>query len=119
MNRIKERDRKGESSGSLSNQENLESELGPELYRELRADFLSQLTSQSAHLRTAARTGDVVGARSVAHQLKGTAPIFGASQLERLAVEFLHPGHSLDANLASMINEVDAQISRLQAAGDA
>jgi HPt (histidine-containing phosphotransfer) domain-containing protein len=98
----------------------LEADLGPELYGELLSDFLGQLMSQGAHLRQAdeAEPRDLVGARSIAHQLKGTAPAFGAGRLEDLATGFLESTDSHEADLGALIDEVDAEISRLQAPRD-
>lgn len=103
-------DRVGDRVGTL------ESDLGPEVYRELLTAFLSQLTAQRADLNDAAAVGDVPAARYVAHQIKGTALSFGAVHLYELADRVLRLGGDEGELLQSLVGEIDKEVDHLQAA---
>lgn len=89
-------------------------EVGPELYRELVTDFRDQLAVQMAELRAAALLGDVASARRVAHQLKGTAPSFGALDIDRLADRLLALAAGDAATLESVVAEIDREVARFR-----
>jgi HPt (histidine-containing phosphotransfer) domain-containing protein len=92
----------------------VEEDLGRELYRELHGDFLAQLPSQVSALKDAGKAGDVSAARFVAHQLTGTAPSFGASALNDLAVCVL--GLQVDQSrlLSALVDEIDREVAHLR-----
>jgi HPt (histidine-containing phosphotransfer) domain-containing protein len=92
----------------------VEEDVGPELYRELHSDFLAQLPSHVSALKDAGKAGDVAAARFVAHQLSGTAPCFGASALNDLAVCVL--GLQVDQGrlLSALVDEIEREVVHLR-----
>ena len=62
-----------------------------ELLAKVRQDFLGHLPVREAALRAALESGDLMGAKQLAHQLRGTAGSFGEHELGRRA------GHLEDA----------------------
>ncbi|MBA2272474.1 MAG: Hpt domain-containing protein [Actinobacteria bacterium] len=93
----------------------LESDLGPEVYQELLAGFLSHLTSQVADLENAARIGGVPAARSVAHQIKSIASSFRAVHLNELTDHLLRLDGDEGELLESLVHAIDREVSQLQA----
>jgi HPt (histidine-containing phosphotransfer) domain-containing protein len=96
-------------------QESFEHDVGPALYQELRVEFLEQLSPQLLHLAGAAASGDVNAARVVAHQLRGTAPCFGAAHLDRLAEQLLTMNGHGRHRLRGLVHEIRKEVERLQA----
>jgi len=94
----------------------LESDLGPEVYQELLAAFLTNLSLQGARLDTAVTDHDVPGAQAVAHQIKGTACSFGAVRLDELAKRVLRMDGSQVELLGSLVSEIEAEVRTLRAA---
>ncbi len=92
----------------------IESDVGTEVYQELLADFLSDLTSQLADLEDAGMTGDVPAARRVAHQIKGTVLSFGAVRLDALVDRLLQLDGGETDLLRSLVNEVRGEVRSLQ-----
>ena len=80
----------------------LENDVGPEMHQQLLAAFLGHLPPQLAKLHNAAVGEDFLAARYVAHQIKGTAPSFGATHLEELADRLLHIGRDRGELLRSL-----------------
>jgi HPt (histidine-containing phosphotransfer) domain-containing protein len=95
----------------------LESDVGPEAYQQLLADFLGHLPLQVAELHNAAAAADIPAARYVAHQIKGTAPSFGALHLDELADRLLRIARNQQDRLQPLVDEIDAEATRLQADG--
>ena len=93
----------------------IEDDVGPEVYQELLADFLSDLTPQLADLENAGMTGDVPAARRIAHQIKGTALSFGAVGLDALVDRLLQLDGGETDLLRSLVNEVRVEVRSLQA----
>jgi HPt (histidine-containing phosphotransfer) domain-containing protein len=92
-----------------------ERDVGPILYQELRKDFIEQLSPQLGQLTVAAAAGDAKAARVVAHQLKGTAPSFGAIDLDRLAAQLLAMNGHDPHRLRALVDEIRREVIRLQA----
>jgi len=110
------RDVEYESSPTLDGSPGtLENDVGPEVYAELLAAFLSHLSLQRLELRAAVAAEDVVSAQDVAHQIKGTASSFGATRLDELAKRLLEIVVDERELLPSLVGEVDDEICRLQA----
>ncbi len=93
----------------------LESDVGPEVYKELLESFLTHLSLQAVELGTAAAAGDVAAAQGVAHQIKGTATSFGAGRLDELAQRVMAMDGDEHDLLPSVVGEIDAEIRSLQA----
>ncbi len=92
----------------------LESDVGPEIYKDLLESFLAHLSLQAVELGTAAAHRDVAAAQDVAHQIKGTAMSFGAERLDELAQRVMAmDGHEHEL-LRSVVDEIDAEIRSLQ-----
>ena len=92
----------------------LEGDVGPEVYQELLTSFRAHLLVQVVDLRAAATTGDVAAAQYVAHQIKGTAPSFGAVHLDDLARRLLGiEPHDVEL-LRTLVDEIDAEVHILQ-----
>jgi HPt (histidine-containing phosphotransfer) domain-containing protein len=102
------------STSIASDAETLESDVGPEVYQELLASFRAHLLVQVVELRSAAATGDVAAAQYVAHQMKGTAPSFGALRLDDLAHRLLGIQPHDVALLDDLVSEIDAEVDALQ-----
>ena len=94
----------------------LESDVGPEVYRELLTSFLTHLSLQIDELDAAAVKGDVPAAQYVAHQIKGTAPSFGAARLDELARRVLQMDGGPVELLRALVSEIGTEIKALQAA---
>jgi HPt (histidine-containing phosphotransfer) domain-containing protein len=94
----------------------LESDVGPAVYQELLASFLTHLSLQKAELTDAAVHGDVRAAQHVAHQIKGTALSFAAVRLDGFAQRVLHIDGDQVELLRSLVDEISAEIETLQAA---
>jgi HPt (histidine-containing phosphotransfer) domain-containing protein len=94
----------------------LESDVGPEVYQELLAAFLTHLSLQVAQLDAAVTDHDLPGAQGVAHQIKGTACSFGADRLDELAKRVLRMDGSQVELLGSLVSEIDAEVRTLRAA---
>ena len=94
----------------------LEEDVGPEMYKELLAEFLRLLSQQIIDLDEAASSGNTAVARGVAHQLKGTAPCFGAVHLESLADRVLSTHRGDGDFLRTTVHEMDEEVRQLQAA---
>jgi HPt (histidine-containing phosphotransfer) domain-containing protein len=102
------------SSAPVDSPGTLESDLGPEMYQELRTAFLDLLPSQVDALRAASGVGDLDGAQYVAHQIKGTAPGFGATRLDELAQQVMQmDGDQIDL-LQAVVTQIDAEVSALR-----
>ena len=93
----------------------IESDVGSEVYQELLASFLLHLSLQLIELNDAAALGDVPGAQYVAHQIKGTAPSFGAARLDELAQRVLGIDSHQVGLLRVLVSEVGIEIGTLQA----
>lgn len=93
----------------------IEDDVGSEVYAELLSEFLAHLALQRIELVAAAGDGDVAGAQRVAHQIKGTAPSFGAARLDDLAHRLLGMDGADVELLCSLVRDVDAEILTLQA----
>lgn len=99
---------------TASDEATLEGDVGPEVYQELLASFRAHLLVQVVELRAAATTGDVSAAQYVAHQIKGTAPSFGAVRLDDLARRLLGI-QTIDVELLrTLVSEIDAEVDTLQ-----
>jgi HPt (histidine-containing phosphotransfer) domain-containing protein len=97
----------------------LESDVGTEVYQELLAAFMDSLTLTIVELSRAAALGDVPAARYIGHQIVGTAAGFGAVELGELAQRLLWTGSDQKAQLGSIVDKIDREISRLQVTYDA
>ncbi len=97
--------------------ETLEHDVGPELYQELLAAFLSHLSLQRIELNDAVANEDVALGQDVAHQIKGIALSFGAARLDVLAKRLLDIDVDQRELLSSLVSEIDAEICTLQAVG--
>jgi len=91
----------------------LESDLGPVVYQELRTAFLDLLPSQVVALRAASDTCDLGAAQYVAHQIKGTAPGFGATRLDELAQQVMEMDGDRIELLQVVVAQIDAEVSAL------
>jgi HPt (histidine-containing phosphotransfer) domain-containing protein len=89
----------------------LEADVGPEIYHELLAEFLSHLAVQVTELRAAAAEFDVPRAQSVAHQIKGTACSFGAVGLDRLSKGLLQMDTGQLDLLQTLVDEIEAEVA--------
>jgi HPt (histidine-containing phosphotransfer) domain-containing protein len=94
----------------------LESKIGSSAYREQLTEFVAQLPHQVIDLEAASAMGDVAGARYVAHQLKGTALSFGATELDALAERILLIDRDQHQLLTSTVEEIKTEVVRLQTA---
>ena len=92
----------------------LEGDVGPEVYKELLTSFRTHLLVQVVELRAAATAGDVVAAQYVAHQIKGTAPSFGAARLDGLARRLLGIQPNDVELLRGLVSEIDAEVDTLR-----
>lgn len=88
----------------------LESDVGPEVYRDLLGAFLTHLSQQAVDLDTAAANGDLLAAQCVAHQIKGSALSFGAVRLDEIASRLLGMQGDQVELLRSLVTEIDAQV---------
>jgi HPt (histidine-containing phosphotransfer) domain-containing protein len=93
----------------------LEGDLGAKVYDQLVAAFLGDLSLAVALLGVAAAAGDIPAARYVAHQIKGTAPSFGAAHLDELAERLLQIGRDERQLLSPVVDEIDEEVGRLKA----
>lgn len=100
----------GSTTGSVHT---LESEVGPEVYRQLLVAFLAHLPRQLSDLMDAAEVGDVPKGRYVAHQLKGAALSFGAVELDGLAERVLQIGRDQDDQLRRLAEDIRVEVERL------
>jgi HPt (histidine-containing phosphotransfer) domain-containing protein len=92
----------------------LEDDVGSEVYRELLAAFLAQLSVQVVELNAAVGARDVPAAQYVAHQIKGTASSFGAARLDELAKRALRmDGHEVEL-LRTLVSEIEVEVAHLQ-----
>jgi HPt (histidine-containing phosphotransfer) domain-containing protein len=94
----------------------LESDVGPEVYRELLGSFLAQLSVQKVELGTAAAEQDVVAAQFVAHQIAGTASSFGALRLDELATRLMQIDDAEVELLRSLVRDIDAEVASFRGA---
>jgi HPt (histidine-containing phosphotransfer) domain-containing protein len=92
----------------------LEGNVGPLVYRQLRAAFLEHLPRQLAALKNAAEVGDVPGARFVAHQINGSAPSFYATRLDGLADQVLLLGADQGDLLWDLVDQIELEVARLE-----
>jgi len=83
-------------------------------YEHLVAAFLGELALEVALLVDAAAVGDIPAARYVAHQIKGTAPSFGAADLEELADRVLQIARDQSQLLALVVEEIVNEAHRLK-----
>jgi HPt (histidine-containing phosphotransfer) domain-containing protein len=89
-------------------------DLGATQYEHLVAAFLGDLALEVALLGDAAAVGDIPAARYVAHQIKGTAPSFGAADLEELADRVLQIPRDQSELLARVVEEIVKEAHRLK-----
>jgi HPt (histidine-containing phosphotransfer) domain-containing protein len=94
----------------------LADDVGPEVYAEILSSFLSHLQFQRIELGAASADGDIAAAQSVAHQIKGTAPSFGASRLDEIANRLLRIDDDQHELLRSLVSEMDEAICSFQSA---
>jgi HPt (histidine-containing phosphotransfer) domain-containing protein len=94
----------------------LESDVGPDVYRELLESFVAHLSLQVITLNAAVDDGDVPVAQGVAHQIKGTASSFGATRLDELSKRVLQMADTEVELLRSLVHEIDAEVETFQAA---
>ena len=92
----------------------LETDLGPEIYQELRTAFLDSLPSQVVALRAASSVRDLAGAQDVAHQMTGTAPGFGANRLDELAQQVMQMDGEKIELLPALVTQIDTEVSVLR-----
>ncbi len=92
----------------------LESDVGPEVYRELLTAFLAHLSVQVVELNRASAIADVPAAQYVAHQMKGAAFSFGAVRLDELAGRLLGIRLDQDEDLRSLVSELEDEVRSLQ-----
>jgi HPt (histidine-containing phosphotransfer) domain-containing protein len=93
----------------------LESDVGPDVYRDLLAAFLAHLSLQRIELGAALANDDIASAQGVAHQIKGTALNFGAARLDELAKRLLEIDTGEPTLFRSLVTEIETEIRSLQA----
>jgi len=92
----------------------LEDDVGSEVYQELLAAFLAQLSVQVVELNVAAGARDVPAAQFVAHQIKGTASSFGAARLDELAKRALRMDEDEVELLGTLVSEIEVEVAQFQ-----